>query len=109
MSLPVPDALKRFAAALLVFTFGIVSILLLILFCAQEHDQTAAFHFGGLVDHSDIRAIFCNGALSYNMYMKYIYPATGIRALKLPSTSPANAAFSLDRLSQSWSVIKEYL
>ena len=62
-----------------------------------------------ILDHSDIRAIFCNGALSYNMYMKYIFPTAGADAVKLPSTSPANAAFSLDRLAESWSVIKEYL
>ena len=39
------------------------------------------------------------------MYMKYIYPATGIDAVKLPSTSPANAAYSLERLAQEWKVI----
>ena len=62
-----------------------------------------------ILDNSRVGEIFCNGALSYNMYMKYIYPTTGMRAVKLPSTSPANAAFSLDRLEREWSVIKEHL
>ncbi len=54
---------------------------------------------------SRVSQIFCNGALSHKMYMKYIFPTTKIEAVKLPSTSPANAAFSLDRLAEKWKVI----
>lgn len=54
---------------------------------------------------ADIRQIFCNGATSWNMYRKYIYPMTGREAVKLPSTSPANAAWHLDRLIEAWSVV----
>ena len=49
-----------------------------------------------IFDNSKTERVFCNGALSHKMYMKYIYPQTGIAAVKLPSTSPANAAYSLD-------------
>ena len=62
-----------------------------------------------ILGNSRVGAIFCNGALSHKMYMKYICPTTGIKAVKLPSTSPANAAFGMDRLIAEWSVIKEYL
>ena len=55
---------------------------------------------------SRVDRIFCNGALSCKMYTKYILPQTGIEAIKLPSTSPANAAFSLERLIEEWSIIK---
>ena len=41
------------------------------------------------------------------MYQKYIFPKTKIEAVKLPSTSPANAAFSLDRLYEEWKIIAE--
>ena len=61
----------------------------------------------GIISNSKIDRIFCNGALSYKMYMKYIFPTTEIKALKLPSTSPANAAYSLERLIGEWSVIKQ--
>ena len=61
-----------------------------------------------ILDNSRVERIFCNGATSYNLYKKFIYPVTGIEATKLPSTSPANAAFSLERLLAEWSVIKEY-
>lgn len=61
----------------------------------------------GIIRNSKIERIFCNGALSHKMYMKFIFPSTGIKARKLPSTSPANAAYSLERLVREWSVIKE--
>lgn len=52
---------------------------------------------------ADIRAVFCNGAASHKLYMKYCYPDTHTEAVKLPSTSPANAAFSLEKLIGIWS------
>ena len=59
-----------------------------------------------ILDNSRVERIYCNGALSHRMYMKYIFPTTGIEAVKLPSTSPANAACNMDRLVSEWSVIK---
>ena len=60
-----------------------------------------------ILDNSRVERIFCNGATSYRLYMKYIYPTTGVKAVKLPSTSPANAAFNLERLFTEWSMIKD--
>lgn len=54
---------------------------------------------------SRVTHIACNGALSYTMYMRYLFSATGIEAIRLPSTSPANAAFTMERLAEAWSVI----
>jgi len=54
---------------------------------------------------ADIRQIFCNGRTSWNIYHKYIEPLTGRSAVSLPSTSPANASFSLEKLVEAWSVI----
>ena len=58
-----------------------------------------------IFDNSRVSRVFCNGALSHKMYMKYIFPHTNISAVKLPSTSPANAAFSVDRLYEHWKII----
>lgn len=58
-----------------------------------------------ILNNSLVTQIFCNGALSHKMYMKYIYPQTQIEAVKLPSTSPANAAYSIDRLYEQWKII----
>ena len=59
--------------------------------------------------NAEIRAVFCNGAASHRLYMKYIFPANGREAVKLPSTSPANAAWSVERLVSAWSCILDYL
>lgn len=61
-----------------------------------------------ILDHSKVDRIYCNGAASYRLYMKHIFPVNGIEAVKLPSTSPANAAFSLERLAEEWRQIKDY-
>lgn len=50
-----------------------------------------------------IQAVFCNGAKSHELYKKFLFPLSGIEAVRLPSTSPANAAFSPERLYQEWS------
>lgn len=62
-----------------------------------------------LLREAPIEAIFCNGAKAYEIYMKHQYPQTGIAAHKLPSTSPANAAFSINRLYELWSPVKAYI
>ena len=54
---------------------------------------------------ADIRQVFCNGKKSWEMYHRYIEPQTMRGAICLPSTSPANAAWTLDRLIDAWSVI----
>lgn len=58
-----------------------------------------------ILSAAPIRAIFCNGATAHRLYCRYQQPATGLPAGKLPSTSPANAAWSLPRLENAWRVI----
>lgn len=54
-----------------------------------------------------IKEIYTNGKKAHSLYMKYIYPVTGREDVCLPSTSPANAAKSLDALIAEWKTIKE--
>lgn len=51
---------------------------------------------------ADIEKIIANGDTAYKLYHKYCEPHTGREALKCPSTSPANAIFTLDRLADAW-------
>lgn len=51
---------------------------------------------------ADIRNIYCNGAISHKLYQKHLARQTGRNATKLPSTSPANAAWSVERLVEAW-------
>ena len=49
-----------------------------------------------------IDIIIANGDKAYQLYNKYCLPLTNRVCIKLPSTSPANAAWSLERLIQVW-------
>ena len=62
-----------------------------------------------ILKNADIKEIFCNGQTSWKYYHKYIEPTVNIKATALPSTSPANAAWSFDRLCQAWEIIKKEL
>lgn len=61
----------------------------------------------GLLAKTNIKQIFCNGNVSYNCYCRYILPKTSVPAIKLPSTSPANAAWSTQRLTEAWKCIRD--
>ena len=56
---------------------------------------------------AEIRQIFCNGKTAWQVYNRLIQPRTGREAVCLPSTSPANARWTLERLTEAWSVILE--
>ncbi len=58
-----------------------------------------------ILDHAPIEQIYCNGKKSHELYRKYIEPGLSREALCLPSTSPANAAWSLEKLIGEWKVI----
>ena len=58
-----------------------------------------------ILQTADIRRIYCNGATSHRLYQKYIAPLNGRDAVKLPSTSPANAAWTAERLIKAWKAI----
>lgn len=55
-----------------------------------------------VTDAAPIKHVICNGALAGKLYKRYLQPITGIEAVVLPSTSPANAAWSLEKLIQAW-------
>ena len=55
-----------------------------------------------ILNNSQIQKIIVNGKTAERLYIKYIEPVTGIKAVVLPATSPANAAWSLERLIDVW-------
>lgn len=55
---------------------------------------------------ADIERIFVNGKTAERYYNKYLREKTGRECTALPSTSPANAAWSTERLINAWQVIK---
>lgn len=62
-----------------------------------------------ILETADIQAIFCNGSTAYGLYCKHIKNGIGREAFRLPSTSPANAAFSMEKLMESWKKVLIYL
>ncbi len=60
-----------------------------------------------IIKNSKVDRIFVNGKTAEKYYNKYTYPKTGIKAVCLPSTSPANAAWSLEKLVDAWKIIKK--
>ena len=63
-----------------------------------------AADIAGLLAKTDIRHIYANGRTAEKLYNKYIFPQTRREIRVLPSTSPANAAFSLEDLIDAWKI-----
>ena len=57
-----------------------------------------------ILSNSKVERIFTNGKTADKFY-KYTFKTTGIQATCLPSTSPANAAWSVEKLTEAWKII----
>ena len=66
-----------------------------------------------LFKEANIRQVYANGGKAYEICKKYlegeIIKATKNEVIKLPSTSPANAKFSLEKLAKEWQIIAKNL
>lgn len=58
-----------------------------------------------ILETADIKQVYANGNKAGALYKKYQLPLTGMEAVTLPSTSPANAAWSFERLCEAWTRI----
>lgn len=61
-----------------------------------------------ILDHADIRAIFVNGKIAEKYYNKYLREKVKRDAICLPSTSPANAAWRLQKLTEAWQILNNH-
>ena len=61
-----------------------------------------------IVENSSVKHIFLNGKTAYGFFMKF-FPEYAYMATCLPSTSPANATFGFDKLSDAWRIVAETL
>ena len=59
-----------------------------------------------ILNNTNIKQIYTNGNKAHTLYQKFIYPVIKIQDTPLPSTSPANATYSLDKLYDKWHIIK---
>ncbi|WP_290773225.1 DNA-deoxyinosine glycosylase [Anaerofustis sp.] len=61
-----------------------------------------------ILNNSNVEKIFLNGGTAFNLYKRYNNDMK-TEYFKLPSTSPANARYSLDMLVKEWEIIKAYI
>ena len=112
LDVPVPDTIAEKKAFLLSHRIALWDV---IASCSIEGSSDSSIRdvvpndLSVILSTADIRAIFCNGKTSWNYYRKYQEAVTGIPAVSLPSTSPANAAWSLEKLKGAWNVILPYI
>ena len=69
--------------------------------------NAAANDLSPILAAAEIRQIFVNGKTAEKFYQKYTEPVIGRAAVCLPSTSPANAAWSIERLTEVWQSVRE--
>lgn len=62
---------------------------------------------GRILRAAPIERVFVNGGTAHRLYLRYLQSQTGVEAIRLPSTSPANAAWTQEKLNAAWSVIRE--
>ena len=71
--------------------------------------NVVANDFTEILQNADIKQIFVNGKTAEKYFVKYVRDKIGRDAVPLPSTSPANAAWNVEKLVSAWVIIREYL
>lgn len=71
--------------------------------------EPVANDFRQILQESAIRTIFTTGTKAASLYKKHCFAQTGIEAIALPSTSPANCRMRYEELKQAYAVILEYV
>lgn len=107
---PVPDTIEEKKAMLLAHRIAMWDV---IQSCDIKGSSDSSIKnvqptdIGMILEKTNITRIYANGNKAGQLYKRYQFPVTGIEAMVLPSTSPANAAWSLERLCKAWHVILE--
>lgn len=107
---PVPDTIEEKKAMLLAHRIALWDV---IQSCDIKGSSDSSIKnvqptdIGMILEKTSITRIYANGNKAGQLYKRYQFPVTGIEAMVLPSTSPANAAWSLERLCEAWRVILE--
>lgn len=102
---PLPETVEEKRAFLLAHGIALWDV---IASCTIEGSSDSSIRdvvpndLGPLLEEADIRQIYTNGGTADRLYRKYLEPRTGRPAVRLPSTSPANAAWSVERLKGEW-------
>ena len=102
---PVPDTIEEKKAMLLARRIALWDV---IQSCDIKGSSDSSIKnvqptdIGMILEKTNITRIYANGNKAGQLYKRYQFPVTGIEAMVLPSTSPANAAWC-----EAWHVILE--
>lgn len=102
---PVPDTVEEKRALLLESRIAIWDV---IASCSITGSSDSSIRdvipneIPALLKQSRISRIYGNGAKACELYDRYVREQAGMEIVRLPSTSPANAAFGLERLLERW-------
>lgn len=105
---PVPDTIEEKKAMLLAHRIALWDV---IQSCDIKGSSDSSIKnvqptdIGMILEKTNVIQIYANGNKAGQLYKRYQFPVTGIEATVLPSTSPANAAWSLARLCEAWKTI----
>ena len=105
---PVPDTIEEKKAMLLAHRIALWDV---IQSCDIKGSSDSSIKnvqptdIGMILEKTNMTQIYANGNKAGQLYKRYQFPVTGIEAPVLPSTSPANAAWSLARLCEAWKTI----
>ncbi len=105
---PVPDTIEEKKAMLLAHRIALWDV---IQSCDIKGSSDSSIKnvqptdIGMILEKTNMTQIYANGNKAGQLYKRYQFPITGIEATVLPSTSPANAAWSLARLCEAWKPI----
>ena len=69
--------------------------------------QAVPTDVSAILAKTGLHRIYVNGRKAEQLYRNYQEKQTGIPAVCLPSTSPANAAWKLPQLVEAWKTIRE--
>ena len=109
---PVPDTIEEKKAMLLAHRIALWDV---IQSCDIKGSSDSSIKnvqptdIGMILEKTNITRIYANGNKAGQLYKRYQFPVTGIEAMVLPSTSPANAAWSKKRLLTKWNQFCPYL
>ena len=107
---PVPESIEEKTALILDHGLALWDV---IAACDIEGSSDASIRgavpndLSPILTGAPIQRIFCNGATAWKLYQKHQAARTGLSAVQLPSTSPANASWRLSDLIQAWNVLQE--
>lgn len=59
-----------------------------------------------ILAQAPIEKIYLNGSTAFSLYKRLLAPTLALPFCRLPSTSPANASYSLEKLVEAWMILK---